>query len=110
MDYPSGVKVYDAYSPEARDIYWNNLTRLHNFGMDGWWMDSTEPDHFDYKEEDFNHQTAEGSFRKVRNAYPLLTVGGVYDHQRKASGDKRVFILTRSGYAGQQRYGCNVWT
>ncbi len=110
MDYPSGVKVYDAYSPEARDIYWNNLTRLHNFGMDGWWMDSTEPDHFDYKEEDFNHQTAEGSFRKVRNAYPLLTVGGVYDHQRKASDDKRVFILTRSGYAGQQRYGCNVWT
>lgn len=110
MDYPSGVKVYDAYSKEARDIYWKNLTRLYDLGWDGWWMDSTEPDHFDVKDSDYDMPTALGSFRKVRNAYPLVTVGGVYDNQRKTSPDKRVFILTRSGYAGQQRYGCNVWT
>lgn len=110
MDYPSGVKVYNPYSKEARDIYWKHLTRLHDFGMDGWWMDSTEPDHFNVKDSDFDIQTSLGSFRKVRNAFPLLTVGGVYDNQRKVSDDKRVFILTRSGYAGQQRYGCNIWT
>ena len=51
-----------------------------------------------------------GAFRKVRNAYPLMSVGGVYDHQRAVSSDKRVFILTRSGFVGQQRYGANVWT
>lgn len=51
-----------------------------------------------------------GSFRKVRNAYPLMTVGGVYDHQRAVTSDKRVMILTRSGFAGQQRYGANVWS
>ena len=109
-DYPSGVRVYDAYSAEARDIYWKHLRRLYDFGMDGWWMDSTEPDHCDFKDEDLNTPTALGSFRKVRGAYPLMTVGGVYDHQRAVSSDKRVFILTRSGFAGQQRYGCNVWT
>ena len=109
-DYPSGVRVYDAYSPEARDIYWQHLLRLHSLDIDGWWMDSTEPDHLDPKPEDFDTPTHLGSFRKVRNAYPLMTVGGVYDHQREADSTKRVFILTRSGYTGQQRYGCNVWT
>ena len=39
-----------------------------------------------------------------------MAVGGVYDHQRATTSDKRVFILTRSGFAGQQRYGCNVWS
>lgn len=110
MDYPSGVRVYDAYSPEARDIYWKHLSRLYDFNFDGWWMDSTEPDHHDVKPEDFDTPTRMGSFRKVRNAYPLMTVGGVHDHQRAADDSRRVFILTRSGYTGQQRYGCNVWT
>lgn len=107
MDYPSGVKVYNAYSKEGRDIYWENLKRLHAFGMDGWWMDSTEPDHFD---GNMDFPTGNGSFRRVRGAYPLLTVGGVHDNQLKDDSTKRVFILTRSGWFGQQRYGCNVWT
>lgn len=111
MDYPSGVRVYDAYSSKARDIYWNYLNKgIFQLGMDGWWMDSTEPDHFNHKKEDFDHQTAMGSFRSVRNAYPLMTVGGVYDHQRAETGDKRAIILTRSGFLGQQRYASNVWS
>ena len=111
MEYPSGVRVYDAYNPKARDIYWKYLNEgIFKLGMDGWWMDSTEPDHFDWKPEDFDTKTYLGSFRKVRNAYPLLTVGGVYDNQRAVTSDKRVFILTRSVFAGQQRYGANVWS
>ena len=109
-EYPSGVRVYDAYNPEARDIYWENLTRIYDMGMDGWWMDSTEPDHLEFKPEDMDTQTHLGSFRKVRNAYPLMAVGGVYNNQRATTSDKRVFILTRSGFAGQQRYGANVWS
>lgn len=110
-DYLSGVRVYDAYNPKARDIYWKYANKgLFALGMDGWWMDSTEPDHLNFKDEDLNEETFLGSFRKVRNAYPLMSVGGVYDHQRKASSDKRVFILTRSAFAGQQRYGANTWT
>lgn len=111
MDYPSGVRVYDAFNPKARDIYWNHLNNgLFKLGIDGWWMDSTEPDHLSFKPEDMDTPTAMGSFRKVRNAYPLVTVGGVYDSQRALTSDKRVFILTRSGFAGQQRYGANVWS
>ena len=111
MEYPSGVRVYDAYNPEARDIYWKYLNdRIFKLGMDAWWMDSTEPDHLDWKPEDMDTKTYLGSFRKVRNAYPLMTVGGVYDHQRAVTSDKRVFILTRSGFLGQQRYGANVWS
>ncbi|MEJ2147176.1 MAG: glycoside hydrolase family 31 protein [Acidobacteriota bacterium] len=110
-EYPSGVKPYDPFNPEARDIYWKYLNQgLFSLGMDGWWMDSTEPDHLDVRPQDFDNQTYLGSFRKVRNAYPLMTVGGVYDHQRAVTSDKRVFILTRSAFAGQQRYGANTWS
>lgn len=111
MDYPSGVKPYDPYNPEARDIYWKYLNKgIFSLGMDGWWMDSSEPDHLDFKPSDLDNKTYLGSFRKVRNAFPLMTVGGLYDHQRSVSSDKRVFILTRSAFAGQQRYGANTWS
>ncbi len=111
MDYPSGVRVYDPYNPAARDIYWKYLnTGIFSLGMDGWWLDSSEPDHLEFKPSDFDNMTFLGSFRKVRNAFPLMTVGGLYDHQRFATSDKRVFILTRSMFAGQQRYGANTWS
>ena len=110
-EYPSGVEPYDVYNPEARDIYWKYLNKgLFSVGIDGWWMDSSEPDHLDFKPSDFDLKTYLGSFRKVRNAFPLMTVGGVAEHQRATSSDKRVFILTRSAFAGQQRYGANTWS
>lgn len=110
-DYPSGVEPYDAYNPYARDIYWRHLQKgLFSVGIDGWWMDSSEPDHLDFKPSDFDIKTYLGSFRKVRNAFPLMAVGGVSEHQRAVSSDKRVFILTRSAFAGQQRFGANTWS
>ncbi len=109
--YPSGVRVYDAYNPKARDIYWQYLNKgIFSLGVDAWWMDSSEPDHLSPEPDDLNTKTFLGSFRKVRNAYPLMTVGGVYSHQREVTSGKRVFILTRSGFAGQQRFGSNVWS
>jgi len=111
QDYPSGVRVYDPFNPEARDIYWKYLNNgIFKLGMDGWWMDSSEPDHLDFVPADLDNKTNLGSFRKVRNAFPLMTVGGLYDNQRSVSSDKRVFILTRSAFAGQQRYGANTWS
>jgi alpha-D-xyloside xylohydrolase len=110
-DYPSGVRVYDPYNPVAREIFWKYLNKgLLSIGIDGWWMDSSEPDHLDFKPSDFDEKTYLGSFRKVRNAFPLMTVGGVYTHQRAVDSSKRVFILTRSAFAGQQRYGANTWS
>ncbi|MBR4130074.1 MAG: DUF5110 domain-containing protein [Bacteroidaceae bacterium] len=110
MDYPSGVKVYDAFNPEARDIYWKYLKTLFDYGTDAWWMDSTDPDFFNPKESDYNHKVYGGTWRSQRNAFPLETVRSVYEKQRKESGEKRVFIMTRSSFAGQQHYGSNMWS
>ena len=120
MDYPSHVVCYDVYSKEARDIYWKNLTRLHKAGIDAWWMDSTDPDHHSFKDSDLdevkpitNPKTGKdimGSWRSVRNAFPLGSVQGVYENQRAQDASKRVFILTRSYFAGQQRTGANTWS
>ena len=82
MDYPSGVKVYDAFSPVARDIYWKHLKRLYDYGTDAWWMDSTDPDFFNPRESDYAHPVTGGTWRQLRNAFPLETVRGVYQAQR----------------------------
>ena len=110
-DYPSGVRVYDAFSPEARDIYWQNLKNLFDKGTDAWWMDSTDPDFFNPKDADYDHKAGpNGTWRSLRNAFPLETVRGVYQAQRKESDKKRVFIMTRSAFAGQQHYGSGMWS
>ena len=112
MDYPSGVRVYDAFSPKARDIYWQNLKPLLDKGTDAWWMDSTDPDFFNPRESDYDHPAAGGTstWRALRNAFPLETVRGVYQAQRKVQDSKRVFIMTRSAFAGQQHYGSGLWS
>ena len=110
MKYPSGVKVYDAFSPVARDIYWKYLKTLYDYGTDAWWMDSTDPDFFNPKESDYAHKVTGGTWRSLRNAFPLETVRGIYQSQRKDDRGKRVFIMTRSSFAGQQHYGSNMWS
>ena len=109
-DYPSGVKVYDAFSPVARDIYWKYLRKLFDYGVDAWWMDSTDPDCFYPTDADYAHKVYGGTWRSQRNAFPLETVRGVYEKQRAVSEAKRLFIMTRSSYAGQQHYGSNMWS
>ena len=110
MKYPSGVKVYDAFHPEARAIYWKYLKTLYDYGCDAWWMDSTDPDFFNPKESDYEHKVYGGTWRSQRNAFPLETVRGIYQAQRKDDKGKRIFIMTRSSYAGQQHYGSNMWS
>ena len=110
MKYPSGVKVYDAFHPEARAIYWKYLKTLYDYGTDAWWMDSTDPDFFNPKESDYAHEVYGGTWRSQRNAFPLETVRGIYQAQRQDDRGKRIFIMTRSSYAGQQHYGSNMWS
>lgn len=106
----SGAHPYDPFNPQARDLYWRYLSHLHQMGIDAWWTDSTEPDHLNPKDSDFDLMTADGSFRSVHNAFPLASNRGVYEHQRAVSSDKRVFQMTRSGYLGQQHYGALSWS
>ena len=108
----SGARPYDVYNPEARDIYWKYLNKgiFSYIGNDGWWLDSTEPDHINRQESDYDLPTHLGSYRSVKNAYSLMHNNGIASHQKALSKDKRVVILTRSGFIGQQRYGCNTWS
>ena len=107
----SGAKVYDVYDPTARDIYWRYLNKgVFSLGVDAWWLDSSEPDHLNERNSDFDQKTYLGVYRKVRNAFPLEHIKGVYDHQRATTSAKRVVILTRSAFAGQQRFASNTWS
>ncbi|GHU68311.1 hypothetical protein FACS189413_04880 [Bacteroidia bacterium] len=104
-------KVYDAFSAEGRDIYWKYLNdNIFSLGMDAWWLDATEPEQSSPLTQIDANQTALGSYKQVANAYPLFTNRGVYEHQRAVTSGKRVMILTRSAFAGQQRYATAVWS
>jgi len=106
-----GVLPYDPFNPKARDIYWKYLKHLYDMNIDAWWSDSTEPDQFE-RPGDNEHMTYAGSWKSVKNAFPLLTNLGIYDHQRKAKGgnDKRAFQMTRCGAFGLQRSGAFNWS
>lgn len=108
--FPEPAKVYDTFHPEARKIYWDQMNeKIFSLGMDGWWLDATEPEIFD-NDRKLNQATYLGLYRKYFNAFPIVTVGSIHDNQRAVNSDKRVFILTRSAFAGQQRYGANSWS
>lgn len=106
------AKPYDVFNKDARDLYWDYLNKgVFVYGIDGWWLDSTEPDHINKNmPKDYDQPTAMGAFRDVHNAFPLMHTTGIYDHQRATSSDKRVLIMTRSAFAGQQRNGANTWS
>lgn len=107
----SGAKPYDPYNPTARDIYWDYLNKgVFSKGIDAWWLDSSEPDHINIKPEDFEQPTNLGSYQSVINAFPLEHTTGVYEHQRATTSQKRVYLLTRSAFAGQQRNAANTWS
>ena len=108
---------YDAFNPGARKLFWTQVdTALFQKGVDAWWMDATEPDVVQPSPptlETMRHfmgSTALGAASRVINAYPLVNSQGVYEGQRTSAPDQRVFILTRSGFAGIQRYGTTVWS
>ena len=108
----SAARPYDVYNPEALDIYWRFLSkRIFNFiDNDAWWLDSAEPDHINKKDGDYDQPTYLGSYRSVKNAYSLMHNGGIATHQKAERKEKRVVILTRSGFVGQQRYGSTTWS
>lgn len=114
--YPTGADVhdYDPYDSGARDYYWKMLYNgLVSKGIDAYWLDSTEPDYFGNGTTDYDYVTGTGeTWRALHNIFPLATVEGVYDHHRaqKELSNKRVSIMTRSGFLGMQRTGAYVWS
>ncbi|MBN2805279.1 MAG: DUF4968 domain-containing protein, partial [Prolixibacteraceae bacterium] len=106
---------YDAYHPEARKAFWEGLNnKLFSKGFDAWWLDATEPDiHSNVSLREKKSTLTPnylGDGTEYFNAYSLQQAKGVYEGQRNTNPDKRVFILTRSMYAGQQRYAAATWS
>lgn len=106
-NYAGDFKYYDAFNPKARALYWEQIRRsLYVKGFDAWWQDATEPEVPDFRKA----PTSMGPGAHVFNAFPLKATQANYEGQRKESSDKRVFILTRSAYAGQQRNAAASWS
>ncbi len=108
---------YDAFNPGAREMFWKQIQeKLFSVGVDAWWLDASEPDLVQPSPPTLEKlqagmaKTAAGTGASVENAYPLLNSEAVYEGQRKAAPNQRVFILTRSAYAGSQRYASAVWS
>jgi len=106
---------YDAFNKEARKGFWNLISKkIYSKGIDAWWMDASEPDVLSNVDPERRKQqmtpTALGSAAEYLNAYPLQNAKGIYEGQRETDPDKRVFLLTRSGFAGSQRYGAAIWS
>jgi alpha-D-xyloside xylohydrolase len=107
-----GMAVYDPTNPEARKYYWNLMDEhLFKIGADAWWLDTTEPE-TEGQEENIllGHKLFIGSGNRYANIFPLMTTKAVYEGQRSVSDQKRVFILSRSAFAGTQRNSVTAWS
>lgn len=106
---------YDAFNEDARKGFWQLIhDKLYVKGIDAWWMDASEPDILSnvspQKRKEQMSPTALGTAAEMLNLYPQLNARGIYEGQRNTDPGKRVFLLTRSGFAGSQRYAASVWS
>lgn len=110
LGYP--YTFYDAFNPAAGKMFWSQINRdLFSLGVDAWWMDASEPD----IEQPFptlngTRDLMNPDSVKNFNAYALANSKTIYEGQRAAAPDQRAFLLTRSGFAGQQHYAGAVWS
>ncbi len=113
FDVPN-AHVYDSTNPLARDFYWNNLvSKLFSQGWDAFWLDSAEPEEYWPHMGDAilqNKQIAIGNGAEYTNIFPFTHTLGIQQHWKATTDRKRVFLLTRSAFLGQQRVGATVWS
>ena len=109
---------YDAYDAGARKMFWRqmdeNLYTKYKFGVDAWWMDASEPNVRDctpmWYRKALSGPTALGTSTEYFNAYSIVNADAIYNGQRSVNPNQRVFLLTRSGFAGEQRYSTATWS
>ena len=110
--HPQGNALYDAFNPDARKYYWELMDKsLFQIGADAWWLDTDEPE-TEHREANLlvANKVAIGNGARYADLYPLMTTTAVYQGQRAASDQKRVFILSRSAFAGIQRNAVTAWS
>lgn len=105
------ASYYDAFNPLGRKLYWQCLNKdLFALGVDAWWLDASEPELGGNWGQFAAIKTHLGYGEFVYNAYPLMHTTAVYEGQRSVTDSKRVAILTRSAWAGQQRNSAFTWS
>ena len=105
--YIPGTQWVDFFNPAAASLYWKNFSeRMLSLGIDAWWQDADEPENDDLA----GRNTFAGPGEKVRDIYPLFVNRTVYEGQRRDAPNKRVLILSRSAFLGQQRYASATWS
>jgi len=108
-----GSNYYNPYDPNARVLYWRQIhDSLFVKGFDGWWLDASEPEVGDLRKDNIKEiiNNNLGTGARYLNTYSLMTTKAIYEGQRKSTLDKRVYILTRSAFAGQQRNAATTWS
>ena len=109
---------YDAYDAGARKMFWRQMNEKlyskYNFGIDAWWMDASEPNVRDctpvWYRKALSGPTALGTSTEFFNAYSIVNADAIYNGQRSVNPNQRVFLLTRSGFAGEQRFSTATWS
>ena len=109
---------YDAYAEGGRKMFWRQMDEslYSKYGkkIDAWWMDASEPNLRDCLPMDYLKwlltPTALGPSTEYLNAYSIVNADAIYNGQRSVDPDKRVFLLTRNGFAGLQRYSTATWS
>jgi alpha-D-xyloside xylohydrolase len=103
---------YDAHSSKARDMYWKQAkdSLFVRYGWDAWWVDQCEPDNGGLLDERRKANFEPGKGIDFFNTYALMHSTGLYDHWRKDIPNKRVFLLIRQAFAGQQRNSATLWS
>ena len=105
-----GTRFYDPFSPKGREIYGRQaMESLLPLGVDAFWLDASEPEIGNDTFAKFD-SAASGPVSRVMSAFPLMHTSAVYAAQRKATDQKRVVLLPRSAWAGEQRNGAANWT
>lgn len=106
--------VINVFKSGCREWFWKKISEVFfSIGIDGWWLDASEPEVgpgliYATWQKGLDIDNGEKMI-KYLNLYPLQETKAVYEGQRRES-DKRVLILTRSGFAGIQRHGVVNWS
>jgi alpha-D-xyloside xylohydrolase len=106
----SGTNFFDAFNPTGRSIYWQYMNNaFFNIGTDAFWEDSDEPEQTNLENYQVNFGSGKVGGKQYANAYGMHVCKAVYDGWRSTASTKRVFIQSRSAFAGSQRFGAFMW-
>jgi alpha-glucosidase (family GH31 glycosyl hydrolase) len=98
--------IFDYTNPEAADVLWNDVYKpLVKDGIEGFWTDLGEPEQVPFTSKFFL-----GTEIEIHNLYNYYWSKLIYDNFRKDFPDKRLVILSRSGWAPSARFGQGNWS